>query len=134
MQNASDHMEKANKEFFNKVEEASSFSRNNLDAAVQAANIMADGMKDVSQAVFNHMQQSVQNAMATGKAMLAVKTMRELMDLQSEYVRSTMDTLMAESTKISEITVRCTSEAAEPINARVHEVVEKISDRARKVA
>ena len=134
MQNTTEQFEKANREFYSRFEELSSFNRNNLDAAVQAANIIADGMKDISQAIFGHMQQSAQSAMATGKAMLAVKTLRELVELQSEYARATLDSLMADSTKISEITVRCTSEAAEPISARVNDVVEKISETAKRAA
>lgn len=134
MQNPSEQIEKMNRDLTTRIEEVANFNRNNLDAAVQAANCLAEGVKDVNQAIFNHIQQTLQMAMTTGKAMMGVKTLRDLMELQSEYVKSTFDTLMADTTKISEIAVRCSSEAVEPINARVTEVVEKVSSRAKNAA
>jgi phasin family protein len=134
MQNAAEHLEKANREISSRLEEAASFNSNNLDAAVQAVNVVAEGIKDVNQTVCNSIQQALQAAMSTGKAMMGVKNLRDLMELQSEYIKSTFDSVMADTTKISEIAVRCSSQAAEPLNARVTEVVEKVSNRANRAA
>ncbi len=134
MQNAAEQIEKANREIASRVEEAASFNSNNLDAAVQAVSVVAEGIKDVNQTVCNSIQQALQTAMSTGKAMMGVKSLRDLMEIQSEYIKATFDTLMADSTKISEIAVRCSSQAAEPINARVTEVVEKVSKSAKRAA
>lgn len=134
MQNAAEQMEKMNRECLSRLEEMSAFSRCNVDAAMQASQVIAEGMKDMSQAVFAHIQQAAQSTMNTGKAMMGVKTMRELMEIQTEYMKSMFDTMMADTTRLSEIAVRCSTDAVEPINARVTEVVEKISERARKVA
>jgi phasin family protein len=133
-QNAAEQIEKANRQLTSSLEEAASFNRNNLDAAVQAANCVAEGIKDVNQAVFGHIQQSLQSAMTTGKAMMGVKSLKDLMELQQEYIKTTFDSFMSESTKISEIAVRCSNEAAQPINARVTEVVGKVSKAATKKA
>ena len=134
MQNASEHFEKASRDFMSRMEEASALCRTNTEAMVQAGNIMAEGMKDMGQAMMNHMQNTMQCSMATGQAMMGVKTLRELMELQSNYMKTVFDSMMADSTKISEIAVRCTSEAAEPISACVTSVVEKIADRAKNAA
>jgi len=134
MQNAAEHIEKANQQISSHLQDAASFSRNNVDAAVQAVTVVAEGIKDVHETLFNSIQQSLQNAASTGKAMMGVKSLRDLMELQTEYVKSTFDTLMADGTKISEIAVRCSSQAAEPISARVSEVVEKVSNRTKNAA
>lgn len=134
MQNASEQIEKVNREFISKFEEVAAFNRNNFEAYNQAANILAAGLKDLSQAVFTTMQSNLENTVTTSKAMMGVKTMRDLFELQSQYMKSCFDSAMSESTKLSEIAVRCTSEAAEPINNRVTAVVETIADRTRKVA
>ena len=134
MQTATDHFEKANRQFMTRMEEAASFNRNNVEAMTQACTIMAEGMKDMSQTMMASMQTAMQTAMVTGKAMMGVKTMRDLMQLQQEYMKNCFDTMMSESTRMSEMAVKCTSEAAEPISARVTDVVEKISDRAKKAA
>lgn len=134
MQNAAEQIEKANREIASRVEEAASFNSNNLDAAVQAVSVVAEGIKDVNQTVCNSIQQALQTAMSTGKAMMGVKSLRDLMEIQSEYIKSTFDTLMADSTKLSEIAVRCSSQAAEPLSARVTEVVEKVSKGVKRAA
>lgn len=134
MQNMTEQFEKMNRDCMSRLEEAAAFNRCNVDAALKASNAVAEGMKEMSEAVLSHVQQATQSAMAAGKAMMGVKTMRELMDIQAEYMRATLDAMMAEGTRISEITVRCTTEAAEPLNARMTDVVEKLSERARKAA
>jgi phasin family protein len=133
-QSAAENIEKANQQLTKSLEEAASFNSNNLDAAVQAANCVATGIKDVNQAVFGHIQQTVQSAITTGKAMMAVKSLKDLMDIQQQYIKTTFDSFMTEGTKISEIAVRCSNEAAEPINARVTDVVGKVSKAATKKA
>jgi phasin family protein len=134
MQNPTGNFEKTSKEFMTRMEEAASLNRSHMEACVQAGTIMAEGMKDMSQAVFNNMQTAVQSSVEAGRAMMGVKTLRELMSLQTEYMKSLFDTMMSDSTRISEIAVRCTSEAAEPISASVTSVVEKIADRAKSAA
>ena len=134
MQNAAEQIEKANRELATRVEEAASFNSNNLDAAVQAVNVVAEGIKDVNQTICNSIQQALQTAMSTGKAMMGVKNLRDLMEIQTNYIKSSFDTVMADTTKISEIAVRCSSQAAEPISARVTEVVEKVSKVTKRAA
>lgn len=132
MQNVTEQMEKANREFMSRMEEAAAINRNNIEACLKAANIISSGMKDLGQAVSATVQSSMENTMATGKAMMGVKTMRDLLELQSEYMKALMDSMMSETTKISEIAVRCTSEAAEPISECVSDMVVKITDRAKQ--
>lgn len=134
MQTASQQFEKANRDFMSRMEEAATLNRNNVEACLKAANIIASGMKDLGQAVSATMQSSMENTMATSKAMMGVKTMRDLLELQSEYLKGIMDSMMSETTKISEIAVRCTSEAAEPISECVSDMVVKITDRAKNRA
>jgi phasin family protein len=134
MQNAAEQFEKANEQISTQLHEVAHFNRDNLEAAVQTVNAVAQGLKDVNQTVFHSLQQSLQSAMTTGKAMMGVRNLRDLMELQSQFIKSTFDTVMADTTKISEIAVRCGSQAAEPINARVTKVVEKVSNSAKRAA
>ncbi len=134
MQNAAEQIEKANEQISNKLHEVAHFNRDNLDATVQTVTVLAQGMKDVNQTVMSSIQQSVQTAMSTGKAMMGVKNLRDLMELQTQFMRTAFDSMMADTTKISEIAVRCSSQVAEPISARVSEVVEKVSNRANRAA
>jgi phasin family protein len=60
------------------------------------------------------------------KALMGAKTLREAVDLQTDLAKSNFDKFIAESTKLSEMSVKVANEAFEPINARVNVAVEKL--------
>src|SRR3546814_7806258 len=65
--------------------------------------------------------------MAFGKQVLGAKSLNEVVDLQNTFTKSAFDAFVAESTKISELSVKTASEAIEPIKARVDEPVDTLS-------
>src|SRR3546814_14310410 len=65
--------------------------------------------------------------MAFGKQVLGAKSLNEVVDLQNTFTKSAFDAFVAESTKISELSVKTASEAIEPIKARAAEAVEPLS-------
>ena len=64
------------------------------------------------------------NVQAT-KAILGAKSLNEAMELQTEYARGSFDGLMAQGTKVGELTTKVAQETAEPINAQFTASVEK---------
>jgi len=108
-------------------EKAASLGKENVEAVVQSSTIVAKGCEEISKNVWGWMQSSVEQSVATSKQALGVKTLRELVDLQTEFVRKLMDQSLSETTKITEISTRVAGQAMEPINQRVTEVVESIS-------
>lgn len=134
MQNMTEQFEKFSSECVNRFEDVAQFNQQNLHAVIESAQVVAEGVKDINQLMTAHISQNLQNALNTCRAMLGIKNVRDLAELQNDYIKTCFDSLMAESTKISEVAVRCSSEAAEPLNARITSTVEKISERARKAA
>jgi phasin family protein len=61
------------------------------------------------------------------KSLIAAKTVAELTDLQNAYAKSTFDHVVSEATHLSELAIKITSEAIEPLNARVTATIEQIS-------
>lgn len=122
-----DQIEKTSQQLFKGYEELASFGKQNIDAVLQSQTIVAKGVEEMSKALFAFGQASLEVGVATGKAMLAVKNVRELVDLQTNFAKTSFDSLLAEGTKLSEIGVKVANEALEPINARVNATVEKLS-------
>ena len=60
------------------------------------------------------------------QALLAARTLREAVDVQTDWAKTSFDKVVAESTKLSEISVKVANEAAEPINARFNAAIEKL--------
>jgi phasin family protein len=122
-----DQIEKTSQKLFKGYEELAVFGKQNVDAVLQSQTIVAKGVEEMSKALLAFSQASLEVGVAAGKAMLGVKTVRELVDLQTNFAKSSFDTMVAEGTKLSEMGVKVANEALEPINARVNAAVEKLS-------
>lgn len=121
-----EQLEKASASAFKVYEEVSKFQKDNYDAYLAASTIFAKGAENVGKAWMSLTQESLENAAQTAKALLGAKTLREAVDLQSDFAKSNFDKLVAESTKLSELSVKVANEAFAPLNARVNVAVEKM--------
>lgn len=116
------------------MEKAAVVSKDNVEALVQCSTIVAKGFEEMSKNMMGWMQNAMEQSMVTGKQMLAVKTLRELVDLQTGFMRNWMDQSMAETTRFSEISTRVANQAMAPLNQRVNEIVETVTQVQSKVA
>jgi phasin family protein len=121
-----EQFEKASVSAFKAYEEFSKFQKDNYDAYVAASTIFAKGAENVGKAWMTLSQETMETAAQTAKALLGAKTLREAVDLQSDFAKSNFDKFVAEGTKLSEMTVKVANEAFAPLNARVNVAVEKM--------
>lgn len=122
-----EQFEKASSQLLKSYEELTTLSKSNVDAIVASGTVVAKGAETASKQVAAFTQASLEKNVATGKAVLAVKSIRELIDLQNSYFKSTLDALVAEGTKLQELSVQVTNEALAPISARVNATVQKLT-------
>jgi phasin family protein len=121
-----EQLEKASVSAFKAYEEFSKFQKDNYDAYLAASTIFAKGAENVGKAWMSLTQESLESAAQTAKALLGAKTLREAVDLQSDFAKANFDKLVAEGTKLSELSVKVANEAFAPLNARVNVAVEKM--------
>jgi hypothetical protein len=107
------------------AEEFVSFGQGNFEAMMKAGQIWAAGVQDIQKAVSATAQAQVEAAMGTFKAMSGVKSIKEAMDLQTTLARSSLETAMAETGKLTDASVKLAEQAMAPITARVTLAVEK---------
>ncbi len=118
-----ENLTKANDQLFKGYDDMTKTGKENVDAFVQASTVFARAVEDMSKAVFAYTQASVDMSVSTGKALLTAKSLREVVDLQNEFARTSFDSLLAEATKLSELSVKAANQALEPIQARVNATV-----------
>lgn len=121
-----DQLDKVSKQVFTAYDEMAGFHKENVDAMLASSTVFAKGMENLTKAVMAYSQAQVEQSMAAAKAMAGVKTLRELVDLQTEFARTSFDAMISEATKVSEMSVKVANEAIEPISARVNATVEKL--------
>jgi phasin family protein len=121
-----EQVEKASASAFKSYEDLSKFSKENLEAYVTAGTTVAKGLETIGRAWVNFTQETFEAGAQVAKALLSAKTLREAVDVQTDFAKTTFDKLVAEGTKVSEISVKVANEAAEPLNARLNATIEKM--------
>lgn len=121
-----DQLDKVSKQVFTAYDEIAAFNKENVDAVLASTTVFTKGMESLTKAIMAFSQTQVEQSMSAAKAMAGVKTLRELVDLQTEFARTSFDAMVAEATKVSEMSVKVANEAIEPLSARVNATVEKV--------
>ena len=112
------------------AEDALSFSRENMEAIVKASSIFARGIQDLSNQVLGLHKEAVDEAVSASRQIMSAKSIKEAMDLQSGMAKTGFDKALAESTRLSGLSVKLVEEAIAPINDRVSQAVGRLSKSA----
>jgi phasin family protein len=123
---AQEQVEKASQSIFKRYDEAASLSQENVDACVLCGTVFAQGVESMGKELMSFAQSAVEANVATTKALFGATTLRELIDLQTEFQRSRFDSLIAESAKLTELSMALANDTLEPIQVRLNANVEKL--------
>ncbi len=104
--------------------------KGNAEAFVASGKIAAEGFEAIADKWMGLMTASVEEGVAASKAALECRDVKALVDLQTQQVRKSVDTLVAESTELSEISVQTATKALTPISERFTATVDKWSKTA----
>ncbi|MEJ1994796.1 MAG: phasin family protein [Limibacillus sp.] len=121
-----EQVEKASQSMFKSYDEMTEISKENVDAVVAFNTKLAKGYEQVGKEWVAFTQSAFEAQVAAAKAIMGAKSLREVIDLQSEMTKTQFDKVMAESAKITEMSVKVANEAYEPLQARMNTTVEKM--------
>ena len=110
-------------------EEFASLGQENFDALVKANTALAKGFEDFGKEIVSSAQASLEKATSLAGAIMAAKTIKELVDLTTSLTRSGIEMMVADSSKFSELSIQLTREAFAPLNAHMSAAIGKMLDR-----
>lgn len=122
---AKEQAEKTSEAMFKSYDEATTMNKANVDAVVQASSIAAKGVENLNREMMGFAQQRIEANVDLAKRMMSAKTLREFFDAQTDFARQNFDTFVAESAKMTELAVKVSNEAMEPIQSQTNKTVEK---------
>jgi phasin family protein len=122
-----DHFAKAAETQFKVADEVAAFNKSNIDAFVKSGSIFFKGIEELTRGMVGLTQAQVENGMIAAKALITAKTLTEFSDLQNAYAKTAFDAAISEATQLSELAIRITTDAIEPIGARVNATIEQMS-------
>jgi phasin family protein len=105
-------------------EEMLAFSQGNMEALVKATQIYAAGFQDLSKHLAASSKTSLEESVAFSKSLMGIKSIKEAVDLQTGFAKSSIEKAVAESNKLTDATVKLTEQAIAPITARISLAVE----------
>ncbi len=120
------HMEKIVKS----TEEMVAFGQGNVEAFMKASQVFAAGIQDLAKHFAATAQASLDESTAHFKALSAVKSPKEAMDLTTAATKTAIEKTLAEAGKVTDASMKLAEQVVAPITARVTLAVEKFGKAA----
>lgn len=100
-------------------------SKQNLDAVVASATAAQKGAEALSQQALSYGKTSWETGVNAAQTIAKARSVQELIELQTAFTKSAMETYLAEMTKMSETFAASLKDSVKPLNERVTASVEK---------
>ena len=107
-----------------------SFQRGSVQALIEANKALAAGLQEMSKELMSVTQASVETAVSTSSSIAQAKSVQELISLQVAGAKTSYETLVANSTKLSELSMQVATATFAPLAARVNIAANKIEKAA----
>ena len=109
------------------AEEFVSFGQGNVEAVMKSSQIWAAGVQDLGKHFAATAQASMDETMANVKALSTVKSIKEAMELQTSFTKTSFEKLVAETGKLTDASMKLAEQALAPITERVTIATEKFA-------
>ena len=107
------------------AEDMIAFTQGNVEAITRSGQILATGLQDIGQGIAATARASADDATNTFKALAAVKSIKEALDLQSSLFRSMIERAVSQTSQMTDSTMKLSEQAMAPITARLSLASEK---------
>jgi phasin family protein len=97
-----------------------------FDAVTRANAAFTKGVEAFGQEVIAYAQTSVAQNVEAAKALTSAKTFKDVIELQTGFARTSFDQFLAESAKLSELSVKVATETVAPLQDRASVAAKKI--------
>lgn len=109
------------------AEQVLAFSQGNVEAMMKSSQIWASGLQDLSRQITATAQASFQDNVSMLRSLTAIRTLQDAVALQTSAARTAMEKAMAESTRLTETSMKLAEQASAPLTARVGAAMEMVS-------
>lgn len=121
-----DNMEKMMSSFG----EMNTFAKANVDAMVESMTRAGKGMEKLNSHVLSYSKAAMEDGVTTAKKMAGVKSVQELIELNTTYAKSALENHMSELSKIGEVYAETLKDSFAPLNDRATAAMEKVKVKA----
>lgn len=102
-------------------------SQDTIEALRQASALCLDGYGQIGASYFAYLREAADLGMAAASAVLSAKSVHDAIGVQRDYAQQGYDNFIAESTKISAMSLKTANEAAIPLQKQFEESFAKFT-------
>lgn len=113
------------------IAELSTQGQANLDAVVASSQLFGKGAGEVAAIATAHTKAAFERGVEVAKSFGAVKSLQEVVELQSDFAKTSVANWVEDFNKISEIVTSTSKEAVKPVSERASDVLSKIKVAAQ---
>ena len=108
------------------LDEMTEMARGNVEALLASARTAQAGIEAMVAHVSEVSKKSFEEASVIAKSMTSAKTPNEMMQIQSEFAKAQYDSAVTEFSKMTEMMVKLSGEAMEPMQNRIALATDKM--------
>ena len=121
-----EQVEKASDAALKGYDEFASYGKETFDVCAKFNDAFVKGSEEMGKAYYAFIKTAADANAETAKALMTAKTLNEVVEIQSEFARSSFDSFVNEGGKLSELGVKVATEAFEPVQAHMNSTVERM--------
>ena len=106
------------------LNELNAQSRRNLEAVVESVTAATKGAETLGAHAMAYTKKAVESQVEQAKALSGARSVQELVELQTTYAKSAMETYIAEMNKAAEVLSSVVKESFRPLNERATALAE----------
>ncbi|MEE2525146.1 TIGR01841 family phasin [Hyphobacterium sp. HN65] len=108
------------------VNEINAYAKENVDAVIASATAAGKNAETLNANAVAYAKTSMESAVAATKALTTAKSVQDMIEVQTDFVKSSMDLFLAELNKTSDLYAGAVKEVSKPINDRFAASVEMV--------
>lgn len=108
------------------LNELNTHSKQNLEAVVASVTAATKGAEAIGAQTMAFSKAAFENQVNAARSLAGAKSLQEVVELQTAFAKTALETYMAEVGKMSETVSASMKDSVKPLNERVTAVVEKL--------
>ena len=108
------------------LNEANTVQKKNLEAMIASVTAATKGAEALSAQAIAFSKAGFESQVAAAKSFAAAKSVQDVVELQTAYAKTALETYMAEMGKMSEVVSASVKDSMKPLNERVTAMVERL--------
>lgn len=109
------------------MNEAMAISKESTETMVEVSNIAVALTKELGAEMISYCNKTFAQNVELSKQVLACRTLNDMFDLSSKFMKTNLDSFFSESVKLSELMFQASTDVSEPLNEHVSGASERLS-------